>query len=76
MEGGEYQRILLNFDNVRYMSSTALGMLIGLKKKADAAGVRLMLCCLAPHLVNLSQLAHLGRLIQISESQREALRAF
>src|SRR5438445_12410142 len=38
------RKILLNFGNVEYLSSAALGKLITLNKKLHAAGGRLVLC--------------------------------
>src|SRR5437660_9732934 len=38
------RKILLNFGNVEYLSSAALGKFITLNKKVNAAGGRLILC--------------------------------
>src|SRR6059058_5967028 len=38
------RKILLNFGNVEYLSSAALGKLITLNKKVNAVGGRLILC--------------------------------
>jgi anti-sigma B factor antagonist len=47
------RKILLNFGNVEYLSSAALGMFITLNKKVRAAGRRLILCNINPQLSEL-----------------------
>src|SRR5205809_7518190 len=42
------KKLLLNFGNVEYMSSAALGKLVTLYKKTQAAGGKLVLCNIHP----------------------------
>src|ERR1700730_14069623 len=44
------RKILLNFSNVEYLSSAALGKLITLNKKLQAATGKLVLCCIEPQI--------------------------
>src|ERR671923_1144530 len=44
------RKLLLNFGNVEYLSSAALGKLVALNKKLQAAGGRLILCNIAPQI--------------------------
>src|SRR5687767_2606939 len=44
------KKLLLNFSNVEYLSSAALGKLITLNKKVQAAGGRLALCTIDPQI--------------------------
>jgi len=69
-------RLLLDLGNVRFLSSNALGILVNFKKKLDAVGGDLRLCCLDPDLLELLLITKLDRLFQIFESQQEALRGF
>src|SRR5258708_37172650 len=48
VEDEGHRQLLLNFGNVQYLSSAALGKLITLKKKAGAVKGRLKLCCIHP----------------------------
>ena len=57
-EGG-HRKLLLDFAEVRFLSSAALGVLITFKKKADAAGGQLKLCRLAPDLLELFRLTRM-----------------
>ena len=47
------RKILLNFGNVEYISSAAVGMFITLNKKVNAAGGLLILCCIDPQFYEL-----------------------
>src|SRR4051794_20810262 len=43
-----YRRVVLNFENVRFLSSAPIGVLINLKKKAEAVGGSVGFCRLDP----------------------------
>ena len=45
------KKILLNFGNVQYCSSTVLGKLVSLKRRVDAANGKVKLCCIHPDLL-------------------------
>jgi len=72
----EGQRLLLDLSNVRFLSSNALGILVSLKKKIDAAGGRLRLCCLEPDLLELLRVTMLDRIFEVFDSRQDALRGF
>lgn len=44
------KKIVLNFGNVEYLSSAALGILITLNKKLIASGGKLLLCNIDPQI--------------------------
>ena len=50
VEDGSKKKILLNFGNVQYCSSTVLGKLVGFKRRVDAAKGKLKFCCIHPDL--------------------------
>jgi anti-anti-sigma factor len=50
VEDQGHSQLLLNFSNVQYLSSAALGKLIQLKKKVGAVKGNLKLCCIHPDL--------------------------
>ena len=75
-EGGGHERLLLDFRAVEFLSSKALAMLIILRRKVDAAGGRLRLCGLAPHLVDLLRITRQLDQFEVFDSRQEALRAF
>src|SRR6266702_6832655 len=56
------KKILLNFGNVEYMSSAALGKLITLNKKVQTAGGRLVLCNIDPQIREVFEITKLDKL--------------
>src|SRR5262245_45702687 len=58
-------QLLLDFGNVDYISSPAVGMLIRLHKKAEAAGGSFTLCGVTPQVYEVFKRIHLNRLLDI-----------
>src|SRR5919204_4693908 len=58
-------KLLLNFHNVEYMSSAALGKLITLNKKVQSAGGRLVLCNIDPQIREVFEITKLDKLFVI-----------
>lgn len=70
------RKILLNFGNVEYLSSAALGKLITLNKKLQAAGGRLILCNIDPQIYEVFEITKLNKLFNIQKEEQAALQAF
>ena len=70
------RKILLNFGNVEYLSSAALGKLITLNKKLQAAGGRLILCNIDPQIYEVFEITKLNKLFNIHKEEQAALQAF
>jgi anti-sigma B factor antagonist len=70
------QKILLNFSNVEYLSSAALGKLIALNKKVKAADGRLILCSIDPNIYEVFELTRLDQILKIEPDEQKALQAF
>jgi len=70
------KKLLLNFGNVEYMSSAALGKLITLNKKVQAAGGRLVLCNIDPQIREVFEITKLDKLFVIRNDEQEALQVF
>ena len=68
--------ILLNFSDVEFLSSAALGKLITLDKKVKAAGGKLKLCNIRPQIYEVFAITKLNNLFDIQETEDEALAAF
>ena len=69
-------RLLLNFGNVEYLSSAALGKLITLNKKLQAAGGRLILCNIDPQIYEVFEITKLDKFFNIQKEEQTALQAF
>lgn len=70
------KKILLNFGNVEFLSSAALGKLITLHKKVVEAKGRLKLCLIRPELFEVFKITQLNKLFEIHGEEQEALGAF
>jgi len=70
------RKILLNFGNVEFLSSAALGKLIALHKKLQAVGGRLILCNIDPEIYEVFEITRLDRFFNIQKEEQTALQAF
>ena len=70
------RRILLNFSNVEYLSSAALGKLITLNKKLQTAGGKLILCNIDPQIYEVFEITKLDKFFKIMKEEQAALQAF
>lgn len=69
-------RLLLNFGDVDFLSSAALGKLITLDKKVKAKSGRLKLSNLRPELFEVFAITRLNKLFEIVDDERQALAGF
>jgi len=69
-------KIILDFSNVEYLSSAALGKLITMEKKVKAAKGKLRLACIRPEIYEVFAITKLNRLFKIYEDQERALDGF
>ena len=68
--------VLLNFADVEFLSSAALGKLITLDKKVKAAGGKLRLCNIRPQIYEVFAITKLNNLFDIKDTEEEGLAAF
>src|SRR3954447_13281486 len=69
------RKILLNFGNVEYLSSAALGKLITLNNKVKKAGGKLVLCNIDPQIYEVFEITRLNKLFNIQKEEQAALQA-
>src|SRR5574340_896944 len=69
-------KIILDFSNVEYLSSAALGKLITMEKKVKASKGKLRLCCIRPEIYEVFAITKLNRLFKIYEDRERALEGF
>ncbi len=70
------RKLLLNFGNVEFLSSAALGKLITLNKKLQAAKGRLILCNIDPQIHEVFEITKLDKFFNIQKEEQTALQAF
>jgi anti-sigma B factor antagonist len=76
------RKLLLNFANVEFLSSAALGKLITLKKKleavqgADGQKGRLILCNIDPEIFEVFEITKLDKFFTIKKDEQAGLQGF
>jgi anti-sigma B factor antagonist len=70
------RRLVLNFCRVRLLVSTMLAKLLGLRRKMDAVGGRLVLCETNPELSEVLQALRLPQLFAMYAKEEQALASF
>lgn len=76
VEEDERSSILLDFSNVEYLSSAALGKLITMDKKVKSAKGKLRLCSIRPEIYEVFTITKLNKLFKIYDDQEAALESF
>jgi anti-sigma B factor antagonist len=76
VEDEGHKQLLLNFGNVQYLSSAALGKLINLKKKVGAVKGKLKLCCIHQDLLEVFRITRLDQVFEIHTEEQAALDKF
>ena len=72
----EGQKLLLNFENVKFFSSAAINKLIVLEKRVRSQGGKLRLSNLRPEVKDLFSFTNLDGLFTISDGESEAMDSF
>ncbi len=73
---GAEQKILLNLENVNFMSSAMIGKLILFGKKCESAKVDLRICNINPNIKEVFDLMKLEKVFQVNENEKKAVAAF
>jgi anti-sigma B factor antagonist len=67
------KKIVLDFANVEYLSSAALGKLITMNNKVKAAKGKLRLCNIRPEILEVFTITKLNKVLEIKPDQEQAL---
>jgi anti-sigma B factor antagonist len=70
------RKILLNFSNVQYMSSAALGKLIRLHQRLQSVGGKLALCGISKDLYDVFAITKLDKMLSIVKDEPTGLNSF
>jgi anti-sigma B factor antagonist len=68
--------LLVEFGPVDHLSSSAVGLLVGLHLRARAAGGRLALCGLSPHARSVLERIRVNGLLAVYPAREQALASF
>ncbi len=70
------RKILLNFTNVEFMSSAALGKLIRLHQKLTTAGGKLVLSGISKGIMEIFEITKLDKMLTIVKDEQKGLQSF
>jgi anti-sigma B factor antagonist len=70
------RRVILDFHDVRFLSSQALGVLLTLRRKADKAEAKIVLCRIRPELARVFRITNLDKMFEFFGDTVEALAHF
>ncbi len=70
------ERVILNFNNVKFMSSSMLGKLIQVNKKCGEFKVKMKLCSIDPEIQQVFKITKLDKLFDIETDDASARKAF
>lgn len=70
------KKLILDFTDVRLLSSSALGVLITLRKKADAIKGKVVLCGVRPELKKPFTITRLDKMFKFADDEEKALAVF
>lgn len=73
--GGPHGRWVVDLTGLRYMGSSALGLMVNIRQRIVQSGGDLVLCGLSPQLLRIFRTCCMERLFRISKTQTDALRA-
>jgi len=75
-DDGTCTKLLVSFERVLFMSSSALRALITLNKKAKEAKANLVLCGIDDNIMEAFRITRLDNVFQIKKNEDEGIRAF
>ena len=69
-------RVILDFRNVKFMSSSMLGKLVQVHKKCGEFKVKLKLCAISPDIRQVFKITKLDKLFEIEPDEESARKSF
>ena len=69
-------KLLLNFDNVSFMSSAMIGKIILLNKKCKASDVKFKICSISDNVMEVFKLMRLNKVLDIQNDEEKAVASF
>ncbi len=72
----EHGKMLLNFNDVKFMSSSVLGKLVRLNKKCKTDKIKLKMCNIVPEIFEVFKITRLNKVFDIHDNEGAALSAF
>ncbi|MCD6415594.1 MAG: anti-sigma factor antagonist [Planctomycetes bacterium] len=73
IEKYKLKKLVINFENVSYMSSAVMGKLVSLLKKTKATGGKLNLCGIEPGIYEIFEIMRFDRMFDIHDNEDTAV---
>lgn len=70
------KKVVLDFADVRFLSSQALGVLLTMRRKADKTGAKVALAAIRPELFRVFQITNLDKLFSFFDKADDAVADF
>lgn len=71
----QIKHILLNLEDLSFMDSSGIGVIIGRYKQITSRGGRMVVCSIHPSIYRLFELSGLFKILQATDSEEQALEA-
>ena len=75
LEQGGSMNLVISFSEVKFLTSTVLGLLIRISKKIYESEGQLKLCCIEPKILEIFRITRLDKVFDIYEDRWQALEA-
>lgn len=69
----EIKHLLFNLEGLSFMDSSGLGVMLGRYKQISQWGGRMIVCAISPSIYRLFELSGMFKIIQLAETEEEAL---
>ncbi|AQT69311.1 Anti-anti-sigma-B factor [Anaerohalosphaera lusitana] len=76
VEDGTGVELVISFENVKFLSSAVLGLLIRLSKKVYENQGKMHLCCIDQKIYEIFKITRLDKVFEIYDSRDEAVSSF
>ena len=73
VEQAESINLVISFADVKFLTSSVLGLLIRVSKKVYESDGQLRLCCIEPKILEIFKITRLDKVFEIHENKQEAL---
>jgi anti-sigma B factor antagonist/stage II sporulation protein AA (anti-sigma F factor antagonist) len=75
IDGGKY-KLLLNFDNIEYLSSAGMRLLLSTTKKLKSQDGKIVICSVVDNVMEVIKMAGFDHILHIKDTETEALEEF
>jgi stage II sporulation protein AA (anti-sigma F factor antagonist) len=73
IESNGIRHILLNLEDLSFMDSSGLGVILGRYKQITQLGGKMIVCAISPSIYRLFELSGMFKILQIVDSEEQAL---